>query len=405
MNSLGAAQPLQVVVTGGGVAGLETVMALRALAGARLSIKLVAPDDGFVYAPLSPGEPFGVAEVRRHSLAQIAADFDVELVRDTLERVTPDARRILTGRGDEIAYDELVLALGARRRPAWGHVLTFSGPDDSQAMRALVDEVECGDVASVAFIVPDGVTWPLPVYELALLMARRAAEKRREVELAIFTPEREPLQVFGRDASRDVAAQLEAVGILVARSARVEVTPDGDLVLPHEEWPLRFERVVAVPRLRGPSPLGIPHDDEGFIPIDAHGMVPGVEHVFAAGDGTTFPVKHGGIAAQQADAVAELVAKRAGVRIAPRPFRPGVAALLLTGDEPRYLRADLHTHLTEHSQASGKPLWWPVAKIAALHLAPYLAAQEQRERDELDAAAAEPIAFFPDGFENNPWGE
>jgi sulfide:quinone oxidoreductase len=332
-------------------------------------------------------------------------DFDVELVRDTLDWVAPDVQRVLTGAGDEIGYDALVLALGARRRPAWDHVLTFGGPGDSDAMRALVDEVERGDVASVAFVVPEGVTWPLPLYELALLSARRAGERGLDVELAVFTPEREPLDVFGRDASRDVAAQLEAAGLRVARSARVEVTPYGDLVTPHEEWPLRFERVVAVPRLHGPAPRGIPHDGDGFIPIDSHGVVHGVEHVYAAGDGTTYPVKHGGIAAQQADAVAELIAKRAGVRIDPRPFRPVLHAQLLTGGEPRYLRADIHTRATEHSQASEKPLWWPATKIAAPHLAPYLAAQEHGAGGGSGAPSAEPIAFLPGIFENNPWGE
>ena len=399
--------PLEVVIAGGGVAGLEAVMALRAVAGARVSIKLVTPGDEFVYMPLAPGEPFGVADVRRHSLERIADDFDVELVRDTLAWVAPDAQRVFTGSGEEIAYDALVLALGARRGPAWQHVLTFGGPDDSEAMRALVDEVEHGDVGSVAFVVPEGVTWPLPLYELALLTAARAHEKGLETDLAVFTPEREPLHVFGRDASRDVAAQLEQAGIRVARSAKVEVTPDGDLVTPHEEWPLRFERVVALPRLYGPAPRGIPHDDDGFIPIDSHGMVHGVQHVYAAGDGTTYPVKHGGIAAQQADAVAELIAKRAGAGIEPRPFRPVLRAQLMTGGEPRYLRADIHSRATEHSQASEKPLWWPTAKIAAVHLAPYLAAQEGRAAaaggDE--AGAGEAIVFFPGGFENNPWGE
>src|SRR5205814_1094312 len=133
--------------------------------------------------------------------------------------------------------------------------------------------VESGEVGSVAFVVPQGVTWPLPLYELALLTAQRAREARVEADLAVFTHEDEPLTVFGRDASRDVAARLEAAGVRVARSAVIDVTPYGDLVMPHEEWPLRFERVVALPRLEGPAPRGVPHDENGFIPVDAHGIV------------------------------------------------------------------------------------------------------------------------------------
>jgi sulfide:quinone oxidoreductase len=405
MSDGATARPLEVVIVGGGVAGLETVMALRAVAGGRVAITLVTPEDEFVYRPLSVGEPFGLGAPLRHPLDQVARDFDVELVHDELEWVATQGERVFTRGGDEIAYDALVLAMGARREPAWDHVLTFGGPRDSEAMRALVDEVERGEVASVAFVVPEGVTWPLPLYELALLLAKRTSEKGLDADLAVFTPEREPLHIFGRDASRDVAGQLEAAGVRVARGAKVEVTPDGDLVTPHEEWPLRFERVVAVPRLHGPAPHGIPHDGDGFIPIDAHGMVHGVQHVYAAGDGTTYPVKHGGIASQQADAVAELIAKRAGAGIEPRPFRPVLRAQLLTGGDPRYLRADLSSRATEHSQASETPLWWPVAKIAGAHLAPYLAAQEGVASPPQEEEATEALVFLPSHFEDNPWGE
>jgi sulfide:quinone oxidoreductase len=39
---------LRVLIAGGGAAGLETMMALRALAGERVDLTLVAPDDEFV---------------------------------------------------------------------------------------------------------------------------------------------------------------------------------------------------------------------------------------------------------------------------------------------------------------------------------------------------------------------
>jgi sulfide:quinone oxidoreductase len=42
--------------------------------------------------------------------------------------------------------------------------------------------------------------------------------------------------------------------------------------------------------------------------------------VYAAGDITAFPVKQGGIAAEQADAVAEMLASEAGADVTPAPF-------------------------------------------------------------------------------------
>ena len=57
--------PLRVLVAGGGVAGLEAVLALRTLAGDRVSIELLAPSDEYVERPSSVLSPFsGAAEPR-----------------------------------------------------------------------------------------------------------------------------------------------------------------------------------------------------------------------------------------------------------------------------------------------------------------------------------------------------
>jgi sulfide:quinone oxidoreductase len=198
--------PLEVVVVGSGVAGLETVMALRALAGGRPNITLVTPESEFEYRPLAVGEPFDLGTPQRHELDRIATDFDVELVHDRLDRVAPGGQRVYTSAGDEIAYDAVVLAIGARPQAAWSHVVTFAGSRDADAVRSVVREIESGEVDSVAFVVPSGATWPLPLYELALLTARRAEAAGVHPELAVYTPEEEPLEVFGREASRLVAA-------------------------------------------------------------------------------------------------------------------------------------------------------------------------------------------------------
>jgi sulfide:quinone oxidoreductase len=85
---------------------------------------------------------------------------------------------------------------------------------------------------------------------------------------------------------------------------------------------------------------------------------------------TAFPIKQGGIAAQQADAAAEWIAALAGAEIEPRPFRPVLRGLLLTGLRPRFLRSDV---LAGSSEVDMEPLWWPPGKIAGRYLAPFLA--------------------------------
>ena len=189
------------------------------------------------------------------------------------------------------------------------------------------------------------------------------------VEIALVTPEDEPLHLFGREASGAVRELLDERGIAVHTRAYPAEAREGELLLVAGGIVVA-DRVVALPRLQGPRIGGVPQTFEGFIPVDLHGRVTGMSDVYAAGDITTFPVKQGGIAAQQADAAAEAIAAAAGVDVTPRPFQPVLRGLLLTGAEPRYLRGDL---AAETSHASPEPLWWPPAKIVGRYLAPFLA--------------------------------
>ncbi len=117
----------------------------------------------------------------------------------------------------------------------------------------------------------------------------------------------------------------------VPQSRRLEISP-GDRTL-------EVDRIVALPELEGPSVPGLPEGSNGFIPVDAHCQVRDTERVYAAGDATDFPVKFGGIAAQQADTAAQAIAALAGAQIDPQPFKPEIHGVLLTGEKPRYLSA------------------------------------------------------------------
>jgi sulfide:quinone oxidoreductase len=142
------------------------------------------------------------------------------------------------------------------------------------------------------------------------------------------------------------------------------------------------DTVISLPQLVGPGIDGLPIDADGFLPTDAHGYVKGTPGVLAAGDATTFPVKQGGLATQQADAAAATIAHELGALVEPRPFVPVLRGLLLTGGAPLYLRAELDTSGTPRAEGrqsrrlagevSSRALWWPPGKIAGRYLAPYL---------------------------------
>jgi sulfide:quinone oxidoreductase len=365
-------KPLHVLVAGGGVAALEATLALRKIAEERVTVEILAPEDDFTYRPLAVGEPFHVGEVRRFPLKPLVEAAGARLRPGVIVSVDPDRHVVVTGDGDTLSYDVLLLALGARPLEAVPGALTFRGPTDGPALVALLDEALTGAVRRLAFAVPGGVAWPVPLYELALLtwsyLTDRGAMGR---EFALVTPEEAPLALFGTAASRAIHELLTIRGIAlqlrttpVRFAARVlHLAPAGELAV---------DRVVALPRLEGLRLPGIPHDAEGFIRTDEYGRVPGLDDIYAAGDLTSFPIKQGGIATQQADAVATAIAVQAGALAKATPFRPVLRGKLLTGIFPRYLRADLDA---QTSAVSTEPLWWPPAKIVGKHLAPFLAAR------------------------------
>src|SRR5262245_36064726 len=103
---------MEVVIAGGGVAGLEALLALRSMAGDRVSLTLVAPDDEFTYRPLAVAEPFGLGRAHRVPLRDFARDAGAELVIEAVEGVDPD--RVRLGNRGTIAFDALLLAPGGR---------------------------------------------------------------------------------------------------------------------------------------------------------------------------------------------------------------------------------------------------------------------------------------------------
>ena len=106
--------------------------------------------------------------------------------------------------------------------------------------------------------------------------------------------------------------------------------------------------------------------------------------VYAAGDATAFPIKQGGIAAQQAVAAAQAIAADAGADVTPEPFEPVLRGLLVTGAEERYMRSELGGGAGQTSSVAEQALWWPPGKLAAHYLTPYLArlAKTQPRRSE-----------------------
>ena len=279
-----------VVIAGGGVAGLEALIALRAPRRRRVRITLLAPTDEFLVPRAQrrgPVREAGAARATRSTA--ICGDHGAELVRD--------ARRVRRSRGaharrptsgDGAAYDSLLVAVGARPSPAFD-----ARPDLPRhagrrgACTASSRTSRAATSASIAFVVPPGTTWPLPLYELALMTAERAygmgdgrADHHRHARVAAARR-----SSAARRAS-SVDAMLAERGIVVRTDAHVSAVEGGTVIAAPGGVEVRAQRVVVLPRLPGPRVRGLPADPHGFLPVDEHGRVRDAADVYGAGDGT-----------------------------------------------------------------------------------------------------------------------
>ena len=380
---------LHVVIAGGGVAAIESLLALRELASRKVEITLISSEREFVYRPITVAEAFDVGQARSYPLEEMFRyEGGGELVWDRLESVKPDEDVAVTASGSRILYDVLVLAAGAIPREPLAGAVTFRGRGDVTALRRVLNELVAGSARAVALTLPSERTWPLPIYELALMTAAHLRERGSKAEVWLVTPEEEPLELFGPAGSEAILAKLDAIGVKLRTSSLPARVLERALVLAGGGV-VHVDRVITLPELDGPRLPGLPHDEHGFIPVDSHGRVRGLDNVYAAGDITSFPLKQGGLAAQQANAVAEAIAAGLGIPLTPKPFTPVLRGVLLTGGSPLYLRgqpqrlphkATVAIEATPWRQvargascAADEPLWWPPAKIAGRFLGPFLA--------------------------------
>jgi sulfide:quinone oxidoreductase len=376
---------LRVLIAGGGVAGLEAMLALHELAGDLVDVELLAPDLHFWYRPLAVAEPFGRSQAYHFELPVVAGEVGASFTPGALTAVEPDRHVAHTSRGAELEYDVLVVACGARATPALEGALTFRGPSDTERVQALLGELEAGAVRRLVFACPPSAGWSLPLYELALLTAAHLEEREiAGVELTLVTPEPAALARLGAGASEAVELLLAEHDVTLVTDSRPVSFAARHLELAGRRG-VKADRVVALPRLQGLRVTGLPHDRDGFVATAADGLAGGLLEVYAAGDITRFPVKQGGIAAQQADVVAETIAALAGADVERSAFEPVIHALLLSGGEPLYIRAELAGD-DPQCTVSTEPLWWPPSKVAGRYLSPFLASRvsvESNARDSL----------------------
>lgn len=364
---MGATAPAKVVIAGGGIAGVEALMALHDLGEHALDIEIVAARDVFVLRPQIIGVPWGGSPLRM-PLSQLTAAFGARFVRGTVEGVDAASRELLLSDGSARRYDQLLLATGAVASVAYPTIdnVGFGGVPGSLARRG-------GD--DLAIVVPPGSAWTLPAHQLALLA-------RPGGPVTVVTPEHVPGEVFGPAAAVEVAALLARHDVTVRTACTV---PIGS-----EEVRELGDRVVALPLLRGPGIAGLPTTTAGFVPVGEGQRVRGMEDVLVAGDAGDHHIKQGGLAAHQAEVAATTIVRALGGDPPPMSEGPVLRGKLVAGEDTLYLRRALDDD-ADAGTASARALWQPEAAMCAWRLTRWLV----QHGNDLHADALGPLAHPP----------
>jgi sulfide:quinone oxidoreductase len=361
-----------VVIAGAGIAGIEGLLRLRRLAGDDVRITVISPQVEFVYRPLAVVEPFSPNTLRRYPLAPLMALTGATHIQERLQSVDPAFGLVLTDAGRELRYDGLLVAVGAGQSNPYAHAALFTDRNGGATFASIIADLKSGRASSLAFVVSHGPVWTVALYELALLTAHHARERGFPVQLTFVTAEPRPLKAFGRPAGEAIERLLDEAGIVLHAGVVADIPEPGRLRFGNATTSV--DRIVTLPRIVSPSIGGLPAGADWFTPIDDRCRVPGTDgRVFAAGDVTDAPIKHGGLGAQQADTAAAGIAHLAGVAPRPDPLRPVIHSIVLTGERPLYLTARLIDGLGWRSEVRDSPAWPDDGKVVAEELGPYLA--------------------------------
>ena len=310
------------IILGAGTAGTLMAWRLRrALPAADWRIVLVDQDDEHVYQPGLLFIPFGMdqAEDDRRSRRALMPD-GVELILDGVQDVDPVSRTVITGAGDRLAYDLLILATGTSTEPEATEGLSAEGWRETAsdfytlpgalALRGLLEGLTEGRL--VVNIAELPIKCPVAPLEFALLADAflRARGRREAVQIDYVTP---LSGAFTKPvASKLLGELLEQRGIRVVPDFSLASVDGGQRRLrAYDGATVDYDLLVSVPLHFGAKFLRSSAfaAEDGFVRIDPHTLeVKGQERVFAIGDATDAPTsKAGAVAHFQGEVLIENV--------------------------------------------------------------------------------------------------
>ena len=290
-----------ILILGGGVGGIVTANALRESLASEHRIVVVDKRAEYIFTPsllwVMTGwrQPDQITKDLRHML-----QFGIEVVQAEVQEIDPE-RAIVRANGDDLAYDYLVVTLGADLAPEVmpGYVETaynFFDLEGTTKLWSALQRFEGGRVAVLDSAMP--FKCPAAPYEAAMLiedvLRRRGIRDRCQVR--VFTPEPQPMLVAGPDMGVSVVGMLATKNIGFHPNLSLDHIDAVRQTLVFKNGRQEsFDLLAAVPPHRPPTVVKESSlaNEAGWVTVDKHTLQTHFENVYAIGDVTAIILNNG----------------------------------------------------------------------------------------------------------------
>ena len=290
-----------ILILGGGVGGIVTANALRESLASEHRIVVVDKRAEYIFTPsllwVMTGwrQPDQITKDLRHML-----QFGIEVVQAEVQEIDPE-RAIVRANGDDLAYDYLVVTLGADLAPEVmpGYVETaynFFDLEGTTKLWSALQRFEGGRVAVLVSAMP--FKCPAAPYEAAMLiedvLRRRGIRDRCQVQ--VFTPEPQPMLVAGADMGVSVVGMLATKNIGFHPNLSLDhIDPVRQTLIFKNGRQDSFDLLAAVPPHRPPTVVKESSlaNEAGWVTVDKHTLQTHFENVYAIGDVTAIILSNG----------------------------------------------------------------------------------------------------------------
>ncbi|MCC6329259.1 MAG: FAD-dependent oxidoreductase [Acidobacteria bacterium] len=331
-----------ILIVGGGFAGLVAAEKLAASVGRSHQITLVAPNRNFTFYPALVELAFGECETSDISfdLARKLSSIGVRFVQGELIRINEGLRTAVVAGEDfngEIAYDHLMIAMGRRLATEkvagfFEHSHHILGLNAAARFGKALEEFHEGTI--VVGMCPSA-RLPVPVCETAFALARRFESKLGDgsVKIKAIFPESLSSAFGGADLHRQLESAFEKYKIAVLYDVPIsEITPSE--VVSEQKHRIEYDLLMLVPPFRGQAILnylGITDGDD-FVKVDDRMKVHGLNNTYAAGDIVAFSgPKFAHMAVRQAEVAAANIAAELNGEERQRTYYHEIAAVIDAG--------------------------------------------------------------------------